>query len=224
MHRSRSQAGHTLPEIIVIAATVGALVSMAIPGTHNYLEEQASIDMARGIARVFHIARTEALRTGRNHVVFFSVGGAGDGGGTALLDGNSEPAAALLLDDGPTGAPGQNCRIDAGENTRTITADSDLSWGQTFAGATRAPGDLSGAPIGSGSTFVTPTGVPTTWVLFRPDGTPVAADSLCNPGTVGSGNGAIYFTNGDRDHAIVMSALGDVRIHRWDRAAGAWKS
>jgi prepilin-type N-terminal cleavage/methylation domain-containing protein len=224
MSRSRAQAGFSLSEVVVVAAIIAALMSMAVPGTRRYITDENAAGMARTLAQSFRIARTEALRTGHNHVVFFRIGGAGDGAGNPLLDANGDPAAVVILDDGPTGAPGQNCRIEAGEPTRSVTADATLSWGRTFAGTTKAPGDLSGVSSASGSTFTTPLGVQTTWVLFRPDGTPVAADSLCNTGPVGSGNGGIYFTNGDRDHAVVISALGDVRIHTWDRATGAWTS
>lgn len=222
MPRSRAESGYTLSEVVVVAATIGVLMSMAVPGTRKYLQDQTAVDMARTVASAFQLARTEALRTGRNHVVFFRVGGAGDAGGNALVDADGNPAAVVILDDGPTGAAGQNCRIDAGEPTRTVTAVPDLSWGETFAGTTKAPGDLSGVPLGPGSTFTTPLGIATTWVLFRPDGTPVAADTFCNTGNIGSGNGAIYFTNGQRDQAVVLSALGEARIHTWDRAAGSW--
>jgi len=222
--RARAQAGFTLIEVVIIAAVIAVLMSLAVPGTRRYLSDQTAVDMARTVAGALQLARTEALRTGRNHVVFFRVGGAGDVVGTPLVDDNGDPAAVVILDDGPTGAPGQNCRIEAGENTRTVTADPALSWGRTFAGTNKAPGDLSGVSIASGSTFTTPTGIATTWVMFRPDGTPVAVDSACNTGPVGSGNGGIYFTNGERDQAVVLSALGEARVHTWDRVAGGWSS
>ena len=224
MRRSREVSGFTLTEVADVAATIGALVMIALPSTRRYLDNQSSLGMALSIARAFEVAHAEARRTGRNHVVFFSVGGAGDGGGNALLDANAQPAAVVVLDDGPTGAPDQNCQIEPDENTRAISVETGLSWGATFAGTTKAPGDLSSVPLAPGSTFTTPNGLPSTWVLFRPDGVPVAADSFCNTGTVGSGNGGIYFTNGARDHAITLTALGDATVHTWDRAAGAWKS
>jgi len=223
MTSKRSQSGYTLAEVVVITATIGVLMSMAIPGTRRYITDQNAGTMARTVASAFQMARNEALRTGRNQVVFFQIGGAGDVAGNALLDSNGDPAAVLILDDGPTGTPNQNCQIDAGETTRTISADNTLSWGLTFAGGAKAPGDSNGLANTTGSTFPTPSGAATTtWVLFRPDGTPVAFDAGCNTGTVGSGNGAIYFTNGDRDQAVVLSALGSARTHSWDRANGVW--
>ena len=220
--QTRRQAGYSLAEIVIIAAVLGAIVSMAVPGTQRYITDQNGTQMARNVASAFQLARTEALRTGRNHVVFLGVGGAGDVVGTPLVDANGDPAALVILDDGFSGAPGQNCRIEAGENTRVISADQRLSWGQTFADTNKAPGDLNARPLSSGSSFATPIGTSATWVLFRGDGTPVAMDAGCNVGTVGSANGGVYFTNGERDFAVVLGALGNVRVHSWDREADAW--
>jgi Tfp pilus assembly protein FimT len=206
----------------VIGAVIAVLMSMAVPGTQRMITDQAAGDMARTISNAFHLARMEALRTGRNHVVFFSVGGAGDAAGNPLVDPSGVPAAVLILDDGPTGSADQNCRIDANENVRTISTNNTLSWGFTYAASTKAPGDLSPRAIGTGSSFATPTGGASTFVNFRPDGTPVAVDSGCNTGPLGSANGAIYITNGERDQAIVLSALGGSRVHGWNRATGQW--
>lgn len=222
MQTRRNDSGYTISEVVVIVAIIGALASMAVPGTQKMLADQTSVDMARTVGSAFRLARVEALRTGHNHVVFFSVGGAGDTAGNPLLDANGQPAAVLILDDGPTGSPDQNCEIDPGENTRTISAESGLSWGYAQAGGTKAPGDLSPRAAASGSSFATPTGGSATWVLFKPDGTPVAIDGGCNQGMIGSGNGAIYFTNGERDQAIVVDALGGTSIHAWNHAKGQW--
>jgi Tfp pilus assembly protein FimT len=211
-----------MSEVVVVVAVIGVLMSMAVPGTQRMITDQTSVDMTRTMSNAFQLARIEALRTGRNHVVFFSIGGAGDTSGNPLLDANGNPAAVLILDDGVTGTTNQNCRIDSGENTRTITADSTLSWGYTNAGSTKAPGDTNARPSSSGSSFATPTGGGASWILFRPDGTPVAIDSGCNQGTLGTGTGGIYFTNGQRDQAIVLNALGGSSVHAWNRATGQW--
>lgn len=58
--------------------------------------------------------------------------------------------------------------------------------------------------------------------MFRGDGIPVTFDAGCNVGTIGSGNGAVYVTNGDRDYAVVLTALGAVRVHAWNAVEGAW--
>ena len=224
MKKARSDAGYSITEVVVVAAIVGALIAAAVPSTQQYLDNQSATDVARSLAHALHLARTESLRTGRNHVVFFDVGGAGDAAGNSLVDAGGQPASVVILDDGLTGSTGQNCRIDSGETTRSITSDSQYSWGQTFAGTQKAPGDFTALTLASGSTFAAPSGTPATWILFRPDGLPVSTDGGCTPGAVGTGNGAIYFTNGDRDYAITLSALGEARVHTWNRATASWKS
>ena len=66
------------------------------------------------------------------------------------------------------------------------------------------------------------------WVLFRPDGIPVAfKGNLLNCDTIGetgSGGGAIYVTDGNRDFAAVMSPLGGVRLHAWDERNTQWSN
>jgi prepilin-type N-terminal cleavage/methylation domain-containing protein len=224
MYAPRRDSGFSLTEVVVVTAIIGVMASMAVPGTQRWLNDQDAGAMARTVSNAFHVARQEAMRTGRNQVVFFSAGGAGDVIGNPLLDASGQPVAALILDDGPTGAPGQNCQIDAGEPTRTIAVDANLAWGFSFAAGTKAPGDTTAVPIGAGSSFATPTGAATTWVMFRPDGTPVAFDAACGSGSVGSGSGAIYFTNGNQDYAVVLNALGGTRVHAWDRSNVRWSN
>jgi hypothetical protein len=68
--------------------------------------------------------------------------------------------------------------------------------------------------------------------VFQPDGIPRTYDvgPPLDVGNVGSGAGAIYLTNGNpntgepgRDYAIVVKALGGVRVSGWDDTAGAWQ-
>ena len=58
----------------------------------------------------------------------------------------------------------------------------------------------------------------------RADGVPVAIDSSCNAGRLGTGGGTIYLWTDSRDYAITLAPLGGVRVHVWDPAAGAWTS
>ena len=69
-------------------------------------------------------------------------------------------------------------------------------------------------------TFTDRNGNPVSWVMFRADGIPVTFDAACTPGTLGSGNGAVYATNGLRDYAVVLTALGGVRVHVFGTGAG----
>jgi hypothetical protein len=55
-----------------------------------------------------------------------------------------------------------------------------------------------------------------------PDGRPLGFDAACTMGQLGSGNGAVYITNGSRDFAIVLNPLGGVRVHSWNSGTGQW--
>jgi len=59
-------------------------------------------------------------------------------------------------------------------------------------------------------------------VMFRPEGMPVAFAADCTTGTTGTGGGAIYLSNAQRDVAIVLSPLGATRTHSWDVGNAAW--
>ena len=78
------------------------------------------------------------------------------------------------------------------------------------------------------ATFADPSSAKVNWLLFRPDGIPVgfsgAAGSCGAVGGVGTGGGAFYVTNGERDFAVVLSPLGGVRLHLWNRSTGAWSN
>ena len=93
----------------------------------------------------------------------------------------------------------------------------------TFAGGP-SPSDPGGAPLslGTGSTFADPPGNPASWVMFRPDGVPVAFTTACNIGGTGSGGGGVYVTNGSRDYGVVLSPLGGVKLMRFDRGGSTW--
>ena len=65
------------------------------------------------------------------------------------------------------------------------------------------------------------------WVLFKPDGIPVLGSGGGDCGTLsatGTAGGAIYITNGIRDYGIVLTPLGSVRVHSWDRNSNGWSS
>ena len=61
-------------------------------------------------------------------------------------------------------------------------------------------------------------------MVFGPDGIPVAFNAACNVGTTGTGAGAVYFTNGDRDYAVILNPLGTSTVERWDPADARWEN
>jgi prepilin-type N-terminal cleavage/methylation domain-containing protein len=224
--RKAFQRGFTLIEMMVTVAVIGVLAVVVGFQLEEWFANQRAKSAARSAADVFLLARGEAVRTGRNHIVFFGPPGSTDPAGTALTDGAGEVVPLLVLDDGPPATA--NCRIDAGEAMEFVRSERDVSWGLSAA-TQRAPDDLGGAPFAppqaSGSTFADPDDNPANWILFRADGVPVAfsyaAGSCDEIGRTGTGGGALYLTNGRRDHAVVLSPLGAARVHLW-RPDGAW--
>lgn len=209
---SRARAGFSLIEVMVVVAILGALAAVAAPGLSRFLANQRVKSAARSVADSFQIARAEAIRTGDAHIVYLL--GQADPGGT--LPGTP----ALVIDDGP--AAGRNCRIDAGEPRSTIRAEQGVAWGAAQAGTTPAPGDYADADPADGATFRDAAGNTVSWVMFRGDGVPLTFDAGCTLAPIGSGGGAVYVTNGDRDYAVVLSPLGAVRVHAYDVGVNAW--
>jgi hypothetical protein len=156
------------------------------------------------------VARSEAIRTGHNFIVFFQK----DSQGVPLKDSSNTPVPVLILDDGRPGDANQNCQIDVGEPIQTVAELAGVSPG-VATGTTRAPDDLNIGAIATGSSFRDPSGNPASWVMFRPEGVPVSFGTGCDTGTVGSGAGAFYMTNSDRTTAIVLMPMGATRIHSW---------
>ena len=224
--RARS-AGFTLIEVMIAVAIIGFISALTLPNFSRYLENGRGRAAAKSVADAFNFARAQAIRTGNNHVVFFAVGGAGDVTGAALTSADGRPMPILVLNDGRPGSTDQNCRIDAGEETVVFEAQEGVGWGHNTAPASEeAPDDDAVTSIpAAGSSFFAPNGTTqVTWVMFRPDGVPVAIDSSCNAGRLGSGGGTIYLWTESRDYAVTLAPLGGVRVHVWSPGTGAWTS
>lgn len=222
------RAGVTLLELTVVLGVVGVLMLVAAPIFVRWQDDQDAKRAARGIADLLLLARSESIRTGDQHVVFFGPPGSQDPAGTDIEDSAGNFAPLLVLDDGPEATA--NCRIDAGEAREALPSVQGLSWGVGVATA-KAPNDSGSAafapPQSSGSTFADPAGTARSWLMFRADGMPVVFDGgggACgNTGSTATGGGAFYITNGKRDYAVVLSPLGAVRVHAWSEGSG-WSS
>ncbi|MEE8507649.1 MAG: prepilin-type N-terminal cleavage/methylation domain-containing protein [Myxococcota bacterium] len=221
-----SHAGFSLIEVMVVVSIMGVLLAIAGPQVSQWAENQKVKGTARAIAGVFLKARAEAIRTGNNHIVFFGNPGATDPSGNAVeKDGAWVPV--LLINDGPPATA--NCAIAASEIVEGILPEDGLAWGVNLAGSAIATDSGAAAfdPGGwDGATFADPSNNKVNWVMFQPNGIPVtfvgAVGSCGVIGTMGTGSGALYLTNGKRDYGVRLSPLGDARVHAWDVTAGGW--
>lgn len=218
-HEVTRRGGFSLVEIAITLAIVAVAIAIAVPSMNRASQNGNLRDGALALDGGLTGTRGEAIRTGDVHLFFVFQ----DAEGNALVDQNGDSVPALMLNDGPPGSPGQNCRIDAGETVKALNkADLAGMIGGPPGGNTPG-GDLGMGGTAGGSSFVDPAGNPATWVMFRPEGMPVAFDSNCNLGAAGSGAGAFYMKNADRAYVVMLSPMGTTRIEAFNHTTGGWE-
>jgi len=228
---ARSRQGFTVVELMVVLGIVSALVLVGAPFMSDIAADTRLKSATRSIAGAVSYARAQAIRTRTNHVVMFGT----------TPGGNPLPSAALVLAD--TDGDGE---IDPGETVRLMPEDAGNEFqgipGTSRYGKTSAVGAPADDPDPLGlfaggaslaiSSFRGPGGNNMNVLLFQPDGIPRTYDPgpPFDLGTLGSGAGAIYLTNGNpatgqagRDYAIVVTALGGVRVTQWDPGTESWQ-
>lgn len=222
----RTAQGFTLIEIAVVVALAGMIIAISIPRMTAWRAKMDARAEARAVADILNAARTGAIRTSTQYIVYLRVPGVGttDPNATDLVNAAGTAVDILTLEDSDG-----DCLIDTGEPRTFLTFDADVEFGLTNA-TVKVPNDTSTAALATGATFANPESTATAvrWIMFRPDGVPVGFSgdpTGCDTvGATGSGAGGIYLTNGIDDFAPVLSALGGVRLHLFDIAANGWTS
>ena len=215
--REHTRNGMTLVELTVVLAIIGAVMAMAIPNMRSWSEDQRVKTAARSISDAFLLARSEAIRTGNNHLVIF---------GGAL----TATAPIEIVNDGPQATA--NCTIDPGETVHQVAAEVGVSWGTSTGAANGsvAPDDSGNAAgnVANGWSFTNAGGAtPASWILFQSDGLPrtfTQGPNCAAIGNAGAGGGGIYVSSGKRDYAVVLRPLGTSRVHKWHPTASAWSN
>jgi prepilin-type N-terminal cleavage/methylation domain-containing protein len=217
----RSRAGFSLIEIMIVAAIVGIFAALAVPAWNRYQTNLQLRAAARGVSNAFSFARSRAITSGNRYVVAFAVGGGTDVCGNDIEDVTGRPVPWVVFEDGAPAVA--NCCLDPGEQRHSERAVPGVNWGVTLATAP-VPADVGAGDYLTGSSLAEPDGSDAAWVAFGPDGIPVAFNAACNVGTTGTGAGAVYVTNGNRDYSVILNPLGTSTVERWDPADARWEN
>lgn len=208
----RLDRGFSMIEMVVVMAILGIIAAMAIPSLIGGTADERLKSAARAVAGAFTYARSEAIRTGDIHIVYIGT----DASGNALPNVNGGPAIIAVINDGMPASANQNCQIDAGETITLIEPGLGVTGG-IMTGVTQMPDDLGAGAPATGSTFTEPDGATAaSWVLFRPEGTVHSFDAACVEGALGSGGGAIYINNTQKQFGILLRPLGGTRVRLWE--------
>ena len=216
--------GFTIIELVIALAIIGIVAAMALPSWQQFQVDQRLREVTRASANMMQTARSQAIATGNNHIVYLALGAGTDICGNPLQDAQGRAVPMLILEDSAAGSP---CCI--GGTERVITEPvftrpgvmNSVNWGMTFA-VVQSPSDTGGGDPTTGSTFTDRNGNQTRWVMFRPDGIPVGVSNGCVAGEIGSGAGGIYVTNANRDYAVVLTPLGGAHVAGFERSSGGW--
>ncbi|MCG8589604.1 MAG: prepilin-type N-terminal cleavage/methylation domain-containing protein [Proteobacteria bacterium] len=230
MRRNRKNernSGVTLIEMVVVLAVVGVLVGGATFAFNSWSNAQRARGGARDVADLLLRARADAIRTGTNHIVFINEDHAGD----PLAWAGSTWAALEIADLDGDG------RVDVGEPIDGVPLMANLAFGRSDTGAgtnladedpfNETPLEGTLTELNSPGNFRHPTVANeiNPWVLFAADGTPRAMEPNgggANVGTVGTGDGAIYVSDGERDYVVILAPLGGIRVLSW-RSGDGWR-
>lgn len=209
-----ARAGMTLLELMIALMLVGVMVALGASTISDWATYQRAATSARSVADAFALARAEAIRTGSNHILAFNI--------TSGLSGIT--SSIVIANDGPLGSTAgvsSNCRIDANEIVQRVSLERGVRFGSSASlVAPDDPGTL--AEVATGTTLKNAAGSAASWLMFGADGLPrrfTQNGSTTPPctaiGPAGQAGAAIYLTNDVRQYAVVMTPLGNARMHRY---------
>ncbi len=82
----RQSGGFTIIELMIAVAIVGIVAAMALPGWRQFQTNQRLRDVTRAGANMVQTARSQAIATGNNHILYLAAGGGTDACGNPLVD------------------------------------------------------------------------------------------------------------------------------------------
>ena len=139
--QTRKSHGFTLMEVLIVVALIGVISLISTTLMRGALADSRAKGAVRDLADLLLLARSEAIRTGVNHLVFFEK----DAQDQALVSAYGRPAAGVVVPD----ANG-NGKIDGGESSVASVLIDDtgsLQWGAAFAGPAARKAPILAAPI-----------------------------------------------------------------------------
>jgi prepilin-type N-terminal cleavage/methylation domain-containing protein len=122
------RAGFTLVELAIVVSLIAVGAALGVPMLSQFFTDMRLKAAARDAADALRVARSEAIRSGVQHMVLLSAGLPGAPG--------MDPAGAPLPTDPTTGGPvpilivqddDEDCRVDAGEPHSPTTAPARAS-------------------------------------------------------------------------------------------------
>ena len=132
--------GFTLAELVIAVSIAGIVATLGIPSFGEWTANQRLDGTARSVGMLFSYARTEAIKTGNIHLVFFGQ----DADENPLVGPNGNNVSVLVIDDGRPGV--SNCAVDPGEAVIGISLGAGVAFGNAGANAPVAT-DGGGGPM-----------------------------------------------------------------------------
>lgn len=204
--KARSCDGHSLIEMLIVVALIGALTSIALP----QLIAQRRLTRSVGITREIMTQLREARQLAMSQRQAFTFRYDNTAKQISIIDHNSNPGAALLADPSFPNTAGSSVIITIPLAEASISAD--MSYGIPSGLPTGALGDgISMTPLLSNRFF---------YVTFQPDGSVI--DAAGDP----QGRAMFIFNSraaqGTASAISVMGPAGRVKIWRYDAVANVY--